>query len=909
MLSYLGVRTGTASVVTVIGLLTASAVVVPASAAPPRTSATGAAEPGSRLLQAVDVTMSPSGSVTGIHGQTVEVTDDAADATTSEETYDPAAAADDLPVRVLTSYRTDDGAGTDLSDLDGYTGRVRIDLTVQNTTVRPQVIEYDVDGTSRSRAALVGAPLSIVASAGLDGLDPARVVTEGRKGEEVTNGVLGQDDAGRTTVQWATILAPPNLAATAELSLVVDAQDFDVPALDLSVQPGLVSDPSLGALIDSAFNPASSKELQLQQRTIELVGDVNTVLSRASGTVSDVRSNLTQSAETLGSKTVADLQSSTQNVAGSMRSLDGTITGLQRDLSSSFEATGSSALTELDRAVDAVDRLLGDTSAPVPTAQVDGNGCRTTVADPRTSGSVYGQLLQVAGQLRGYADATASCKGALQASIRHTIGVEKSSDECAGSVSVVCSLLGAEQTFDDIADDLNELTDQAIDLLQPETYADAMDALTALNGNIDTITGITDGLDQGRIGLVRSLTRAVYGPDQTAGGPPGTLEAALGQIDVVQSRIDTVQGQAGALRTKLDSVRGQAAAAADAVCSLPDGTLTPEQEQLILANLVPEDCDGVELDPPGAPGYGSVVERLSDDAELAAIEGSAAEAENALGQVRDDVDRTYTDIKNTLDGGSGPGQQKLQDLIDQLAQVYAELDRNQKDLNSAVGSLETNYGDVADIQQRIDAAVADAKQELGDQLAEDATDVLGAGQTAADELDDMFVSSVNGLDGSAEALTRDGARTLDRQRAEFRTSRQRAGARISSQIDEGLSAVARGVNASTRDLDAAGALLTADLRKVLLDLGERRVGGGGLLGAIAGNAAIARTADYQLALATDKTTSYASVRSRDIAGILLRQGQTDAALRSLAELPAFGLELPAGSQHRTVYTFHVGDAP
>lgn len=116
-----------------------------------------------------------------------------------------------LPARVVTARRTEDGAGTDLADLDGYDGTVRIDLTVQDLTV-----------------------------------------------------------------QWANIL--------------------QVPDLDISVQPGLVTDPSMGALVDSAFNPATSHELELQRRTIDLIGDVNGVLARASSTISDVRRILSGSA-------------------------------------------------------------------------------------------------------------------------------------------------------------------------------------------------------------------------------------------------------------------------------------------------------------------------------------------------------------------------------------------------------------------------------------------------------------------------------------------------------------------------------------------------------------------------------------------------------------------------------------
>ena len=98
------------------------------------------------------------------------------------------------------------------------------------------------------------------------------------------------------------------------------------------MQPGLVTDPSVGALVDAAFQPGDSSERKLQARTIELVGEVNTVLARAGQTISKVRTTLDASADTLGTKTVGDLESSATGVASSMRGLDGSVKSLGRDL-------------------------------------------------------------------------------------------------------------------------------------------------------------------------------------------------------------------------------------------------------------------------------------------------------------------------------------------------------------------------------------------------------------------------------------------------------------------------------------------------------------------------------------------------------------------------------------------------
>jgi hypothetical protein len=106
-------------------------------------------------------------------------------------------------------------------------------------------------------------------------------------------------------------------------------------------------------------------------------------------------------------------------------------------------------------------------------------------------------------------------------------------------------------------------------------------------------------------------------------------------------------------------------------------------------------------------------------------------------------------------------------------------------------------------------------------------------------------------------------------------------------------------------MTAASSLLSRDLHNVLLDLGTRRVKGSGLLGSMATGAATANSAGYQLSLASRTASSYANVRKGDIAGILLRQAQTDTAMKLQAALPAFRLKLPDSATHRIVYSFHV----
>ena len=55
---------------------------------------------------------------------TVSISPDGRRAAAGTRTYAPRDVAKDLPVRVRTAYRTADGAGTDLSEIAGYTSCV-----------------------------------------------------------------------------------------------------------------------------------------------------------------------------------------------------------------------------------------------------------------------------------------------------------------------------------------------------------------------------------------------------------------------------------------------------------------------------------------------------------------------------------------------------------------------------------------------------------------------------------------------------------------------------------------------------------------------------------------------------------------------------------------------------------------
>ena len=438
----------------------------------------------------------------------------------------------------------------------------------------------------------------MVASTALDGTDAASVVTpdSANRDAAATNGVLSQGPDGTTQVQWATILAPPQIGPSATLKLVLDAKDFKAPAFDLSVQPGLVTDPSVGALVDAAFQPGSSSELKLQARTIGLVGEVNTVLARAGETISTVRSTLDTSADTLGTKTAGDLQASATGVAASMKGLDGSVKSLGQDLSSSLESTRSSAVQQLLQTVDVLDQMLGDTSVKPQPATVRGTGCDTTVAPPQSSSSVYGNLVQVASQLGGYAKATGSCKVSLQQDILDSVGpAEPSADTCT-TPSVTCALYGARTSFGEIADKLVTDGDTALSGLEPMKIQDAVKASEQLSADVDAVSTATAGLMNatpfGRTHVkLKDVNNALSGVRESTQGLRGVVDGIHTNAVNAQGDIDAMANQNAALAAKLCDMVGDG--------SQPD-TLSTEKVEELRSYLVTTSCDGSRTLP--APG-------------------------------------------------------------------------------------------------------------------------------------------------------------------------------------------------------------------------------------------------------------------------------------------------------------------
>lgn len=968
--------------------------------------------PPQRILQSVDVQMGSDGTMSGIESTTVSVAEDAADAKTETVVHSPRDVAEDLPVRVSTAYRTADRTGTNLADLAGHNGRVEIDLTVQNLTMRPEQLTYDVAGTSRSQTALVGAPLTVVASTALSGIAPTDVYTAtASEAAAATNGVLSRSGDGDAVVQWAALLASPQMGANATLTLVADVTDFQVPTFDVSVQPGLVTDPSVSRVLESAFNTSPTSQLALEQRTIQVITEVNQVLTRASTDISKVRKNLESTSKTLGTRTVKELQDSTKGLAADVKTLDGQLSQLSSDIEGTVEGAQSAVLQELSQTVGAMDKLLGDTSGDPPAPRVSGNGCSSVVGSPQAVGSVYGNLIQVSAQLNGYATANERCKAEAQAVLLRSVGpAEPSAELCKDDKSTTCSLWAAEQTFAEIMKRLVDDGERLIGKLQPEIVATARKEYQDLEPEVETVgaaaQAVSDAaeawesaaeqrlkdveieLEEDLAGTdqqLEDLDQQLADHDQKLADLDQQLVILTGELEKASEGLESLDEGLAGIHTDAEeavaelrsadrdnpergrSVEAQILAAAELACEMGEGggifdpgegaserDIERMRSYLVPLGCTPED-DGDPETPPEEPedldppppfrSEGSLLERALEQAEawqkvadltdeerddslysaLESVRTQLGVADTQIGQIREAIQQSRDANQENREA-----IQKIRDQRPDEVTIDTELPEL-RDLEERIEELSGEGGAIAEftasyvamkkpmdelwkyeenlpkqIRAGFKTASEDATERLEKAIEPQIRKISEQAEIDSEAVGDMFDKSAAGLSNAAEAINRNGARIIEGQRRELRDSERRTAAAAGRQVDESLRDLARGVSASTRDVDATFALLQDSLKKVLLDLGDRKVNGSGLLGSMTTSAARVGTADYQLALASGRAESYAGVRSQDVNGILLQQAQLQAALQAAAELPAFHLEVPDGAESQTVYNFRIG---
>ncbi|QIK62947.1 hypothetical protein G7068_06860 [Leucobacter viscericola] len=835
----------------------------------------------------MSVSLGSNGKISAVDGSAIYLDEIAGRTSSSATSYVPRDVVNDLPVRVTTRYLAGDKTGENLEDLAGYTGQVEIEVMLENLTVASRDVEFDAAGHSYSAPALVGTPLSVAAAATLKGVDPGELVFDADKDAANTNGVVSVGADGRTVVQWATLLAPPHAEATATLRLVANVTDFAVPDIDIAVQAGLQSDLSFDGVLASAFNNGPNSEIGMQQKAISLVAEVNEVLARAGGTITEVRKNLNDTSGTLGVRAAERLRSSSTSLTEQMSALSEQLTSLEGTLNGSVKSTQSAMTSQLSEIVSSMNSMLGTTTGH-PSSYLDGSGCLAKVKTSEASGTLFSTILQLSGLLDGYSKANASCRDQVVEEINALLGPEVPDADACVETSMTCSLFEAKGV---ISGALMQFVADSQDILDELDGQKVNDAI-GLHGQLGTTLS---GLE----GLITKLDAGVI--DESTWNE---IDIALGSANSQAASLAALQENAANNRDALKNggeVDQQQQALAALICSSGIDPVTAEQ---LRAYLTDTKCDHTPQDPSLIPAEGTFQKQRNDqraawDQVVAAIPLKDA----PLTQLQDDLAKLGTKLSALKTSVGSPG---FQGIKSELRALKDDADEKYDDLGLKLGEIKVNQEHVSDsLTDSLQDHAGEANDTISEDLDERISVVHQRVTRGRDSLVESFNLTIDGLAAASKKVRTEGKTQIDGQKAKLNDAKLKATEALDKQTISALEHIAASTDRSTQNVTAASAMLAESLSKVVLDLGDPKVKGSGILGAMSKSAAQSDTADYQLALASQRASGFANVRSDDIAGLRLRQAQFQASIESVAELPAFHLDIAAGATSQTIYSFHV----
>ena len=993
------------------------------------------------VLQNVNLKLASNGNVSAIDTNNIYVNEQEHKSSSKTINFKVKDVINDVPVRVSTQYQSSKGTGTNLKDLNGYSGELTIKVTVENLTLKSQEVSYDAGGTKRTNQALVGVPFTVAGSVSLDNVKSNQIITSGDKTDDsATNGVISTTGDGKANVQWGAILAPPTSGASTSFTLKVNAQDFKAPDFDIAVQPGFASDLSGESVLNNSFNKNDANQVAMLQRTIDLVNNVDSTITSASSQVNELRSSLDNTSDTLGQDAAKNLQANSESLTKRMAELDGQIQSLKDDLAKTADGNKNQLISQLESTVNTMDTLLGDTSQ-VPNVSVSHQNGSCTVDRGAAGGgsSVYGNLVQLSQILNNYADASGDCQHALTDSLRQTIGPDNPSPEvCRDGSSVTCSLYGASVTSQASLIGLVANGEKLVNELQPEYLKGANKNYRALRGEVDNLTKYLQS-DEGK--------KAIRDHQQN-GDITESLKSSRRSVDELKKTSDELTKALNSLHSKAVAARNDVSGNSNSIdqqnedianelCKLSvenGGKLSQEEVDRLRSYLTSTPCGetprtpqrdqnnqnqgdqntpnnnqngnngnqnnqnqghqdnnqntpnnnqngqndqngqgGAQVTPQNDPtengqngqndqngqnqntpnnnqngnnanqggtpvvpaahrfaadklqapeGYGQAMdERLNNQARAWDEVIKETDLQNPTTPLAQNA-KGFSDQVNSLDSAlssvekayAGEGGDQNRDRDDRQNDPNS-LDEKLKSLTSASDELGKNLDELSSQHSELSEALKNAFKDSADEtskninnlISQEIRQVSAQGSAGADSIQNSFTSSIYGLAEASNVIVRDAGNSLEAQRRDIAGKVENLKASLDGVTQSSLEQLDARTGNASRDLAGASVLLADDLNKVILDLGDSRVDGSGLLGALKTNAAKAGAADFQLALASQNAQGYTSVRAEDIAAVQLRQAQFKASLEKLKSLPSFHLPDGGKAEVKVVYTFHIGD--
>ncbi|MFT4011321.1 MAG: hypothetical protein QM655_14900 [Nocardioidaceae bacterium] len=530
-----------------------------------------------KLLQVVQLGLGADGTITTVKRSDIAQDKDGYHA--SEADLDPSAVADELPVAVSTVYTAPDGsAGTDLSELKGVDGDVRIGFTVDNLTVAPQEIAIPGDAHV---TALVGAPYTIVATAVL----PKDSVSSIATAKSAANDGLVGDTGTVTTlpngdyqVQWATVLAPPALPQSATFVLAEQAHGFELESLSITATPGTTTDPGLAQLIQTTFGDNNPMQ-QLENNTVVQIQQAVNKLLEVQGDIADLGASLTELATGTGAGISAQVAAEQKALATELASLSNQLVRLSNGLAISLNGNAEDTADAIRAGVDAVAARLGFSASG------------TALGDPKT---VLGKIQALRSVLVATGTETGSDLEAVRAAVKTAMtglapaitqlatdmstlagslfaGIQAGlSEEAAAlnqmrvSLAYVGSLIGAARCDTD-GISASSLTGSDLTCDGPDASADAI---------YDSLAAVLDGSDTS-LGLAALIDALLS--EAGLGGVDSKLSDARSKQATASAKADSASEAAASAAAAASRVAEKASAVGDAICAAtptptPNGT-------------------------------------------------------------------------------------------------------------------------------------------------------------------------------------------------------------------------------------------------------------------------------------------------------------------------------------------------
>lgn len=892
-----------------------------------------------RTLQSVNISIGNNGSIDSATDTRVSVGygDDVVGKTETTE-YNPVDIVEDLPVRIIPSYVTETGSGTDLSDLEGYTGRVEIFLSVQNLTLAPEDVSYDVAGRSYSRVALVGTPLTVVGASSLNIPVEQVVVTASSDSANVTNGVLSQDESGNAQLQWATILAPPQLPASTVFTIVADVEEFVVPDFDVTVQPGYVADASTGEVLNQAFRSSLQSDSNLILQTIQTMADLDDLLAEAGSIISQARSDLRVSAETVGSQTINDLQQSIGSITTSTEQMISTLGTLETSVTSSLQTSNSALLEQTAQTISSVSLLLGDTDQKSPHVEFNGDGCQMRVVNQADATSVFGSILNINALMNGYADASADCQLELQQKLEAALGPETPSAEaCVGSEGLTCQLNSSRMEISDKLEQFKDEAKEAVSAVNSDRGADASESMELINASVAQLFPILESLESKS--EPAQIRRNI-----------GTIEKLLDDIEDgitdVEERYDEILGYVDTLSKANNALETQRSELKGAICSLTpqpelestdssdssnsdvasaQTPLTADQAEDLLRILGSTDCENRDLRfnwrDTLESTIGEVANEINDLQKFVAPNqpvhdeagnpildknGNQVFKYESTQELRKDLDsaRNYLEtVRDTYTSSNkifNDAVKEFRNVYGLLADEAASLTDHVSNLNQDLQALEGNMTTIFENTR------SDMNQQLNSVIDASIRKVEISKQNSGEAVDQMFGIISSEMHQNATVLVEDGRDSINARQGELASLGNVMSTQTAEQVRQGITAINGTVSAATVDLEATNSLLTNDIQRVLADIGVNSVEGGGLLGTIANSAATAGLADEQIAQASVSTLEYANSQRGSLGKNAMSNAQLRAAAARSEVLDPFMVDPDPNIDYTTVYNFNIG---